>query len=302
MPELDWEQIRNHNRLRRAGRPTADAFARLAEQVWRAYPEEVEIRPLDNYMPFSLARPGRDRNFADVIGARPGEIDLALKTCEPQFPFPDPGQKTRGIRKGGRFAPYPRKVTLRDETDIPYMRDLVLKCFENLSRRQSLGTSRATGKPPRAEQETHREFRFIRDAALQQQLELDLQEAQRAHQARAWKSCVVLCGGVVEGMLFDVLSRDAKRAQEAYERMRRQRSVPLSRWDFRDLVAVAQDMRILTRPAVNLCNALREFRNLIHPELQVQERIQITEDKANIALNTVEMCRQELSVHEGCEN
>lgn len=139
------------------------------------------------------------------------------------------------------------------------------------------------------------EFDFISDLALQQQLASDWREAQSVHKIKAWKSCVLLCGSVIEGMLLDVLSRDEQRASDAYKRLRRKSAPEISRWNLVDLVEVAGELSILDKGTIYLGHALREFRNLIHPGKLIREKIIVTEEEADIALSAVKICLRALS-------
>src|SRR5689334_4605736 len=113
-------KIRNHEKLRRAGSSTLDAFIELATQVKDAYPQDIQIRPTGSYLPFSLAIGGKDANFTDAVAVRKGEIDLALKTCEPERSFADPQGKTWPLpekRKEWRFSGYKRVIRLHAQAD-----------------------------------------------------------------------------------------------------------------------------------------------------------------------------------------
>lgn len=139
------------------------------------------------------------------------------------------------------------------------------------------------------------EFWFIDNAKLQVQLMEDWHEALIVHQAGGWKSCVVLCGGILEGMLLGVLGRNEEKALDAYRRLRRKSPPELTRWDLMDLVEVAKETGILGKGAVHLTHALREFRNLIHPGRQMREGMSVTEEEANIAVNAVKICLREMA-------
>lgn len=156
-----------------------------------------------------------------------------------------------------------------------------------------LGTSQKKGLPS--------EFAFIRDPGLQSQLSEDWQEAQAVHGVKAWKSCVVLCGGILEGMLFDAVSKDEQRAREAFSRLRHKSPPKLERWDLKEFVDVAEEMSILSKGTVHLGHALREFRNLIHPGRQMRQKVKVTEKEANIALDAVRICIRELASLAGGE-
>lgn len=140
--------------------------------------------------------------------------------------------------------------------------------------------------------EQRNEFDFIQDSLLRDQLEKDWDEVQRVREVKAWKSCVILCGGILEGVLLDVLKRDEQEAKSAYKGKGK---ADLDHWDLIDLVDVAKNVGILSKSVGHLSHALREFRNLIHPGKQVRERLSLTQEQAEIAFNVVKVCLGELS-------
>lgn len=141
------------------------------------------------------------------------------------------------------------------------------------------------------QQET--EFNFIQDPLLRDQLEKDWDEVQRVRGVKAWKSCVILCGGILEGMLLDVLKRDQQRARSAHQKRKGKEVPDLDQWDLVDLVNVAKDLGMLSKSAEYLGHGLREFRNLIHPGKQVREKVGLTQEEAEIAYNVVKVCLRE---------
>lgn len=146
----------------------------------------------------------------------------------------------------------------------------------------------------RREQEPRGEFWFIRDARLEKLLAGDWEEAQQVHRGRAWKSCVLLCGGIVEGVLLDALGRDEQAARKVYDRLRRKSAPELDQWYLGDLVDVAEERGIFPKTAFHLTHGLRELRNLVHPGRQLRQTLEITEAEGNIALEVVRICLREL--------
>ena len=190
----------------------------------------------------------------------------------------------------------PRDV--EDLSSVPdlgaYVRAYVLKDFDPdvpVSQNERVTYSLTKGtreKPPD-------EFGFVRESGLQQLLAADWQEAQTVYSVSAWKSCVILCGGILEGLLLDALGRDTQRAEEVYSSLRKKSPPDLSRWDLSDVVDVSEEMSILSKGTIHLGNALRLFRNLIHPGRQMREKVDVTEDEASIALSAVRICVRELA-------
>ena len=130
------------------------------------------------------------------------------------------------------------------------------------------------------------EFWFIEDPALRRQLATDWREAQDVYQVRGWKSCVILCGGILEAMLLAVLAQEGRTPQEP-------ETQPLVA-----LVEVARARGILGGGTPLLGPALREFRNLIQPGLGSGWRVEVTRDEAESALTTVRTCLRQITARQ----
>jgi len=146
----------------------------------------------------------------------------------------------------------------------------------------------------RRKEKASNEFWFIRNPSLRQQLEEDWQEAQMLPGIRAWKSCVVICGSVLEGILFDRVGREPKRALEVYKEKMKKSPPDIDRWGLAELLEVASEMRVLRPGTLHLSRTLREFRNLIHPGRQVRDELKTTQEEADIAVSAVKILLREM--------
>jgi nucleotide-binding universal stress UspA family protein len=106
----------------------------------------------------------------------------------------------------------------------------------------------------------------------------DWHEAQDVYQVQGWKSCVLLCGRILEAIILDALSREAD----------------ADRRELAHLVEAATAQGILRTGTPYLGPALREFRRLIHPGRPKAERIEVTRDEAEAALIAVRMSLRQL--------
>ena len=131
-----------------------------------------------------------------------------------------------------------------------------------------------------------REFWFIEEPTLQRQLSMDWREAQDAYQVRRLKSCVVLCGGVLEAVLLSVLPRKCHTP------------VPSSQ-NLSGLLEAATARGILVTGIPPLNPALREFSDLIHPGLFPGGKLELTQEDAEAALVVVRMCLRQISAWRG---
>jgi len=176
-----------------------------------------------------------------------------------------------------------------------YVRSRALRYYDpNLP----LGAPEKTGYLWRKAQEEkeHSEFWFILDIALRQQIEADWIEAQSCRDVKAWKACTVMCASVLEGLLLDTLRRKEPEAQEVCRRLGlRGQSKKPAEWGLSDMVRVAGEIGIIRQESTHLLEALRGYRNLIHPGRQLRDHTEVTENKARIAMAMVGALREELS-------
>ncbi len=139
-------------------------------------------------------------------------------------------------------------------------------------------------------------FSFVSEERLRLQLESDWQEAQKTASMGAWKSCIILCGGILEGMLLDVLNTKREQAPDEFERLKQKKPFELSKWHLVDLVEVAKELGLLSQEASHLSHALRLYRDLIHPGRQIRENIAVSQLEASLGLSIVESCAKELKI------
>jgi hypothetical protein len=285
--------LREHAELAKAGHEMVEAFVEMARGVWKVCPT-LEVKPVGKWLPFKL--PGKPHAVDVPQVQKTGAIELALRK---RFPG-----GTRGVRplrekwKKFRFGGYACETTFEDPRDGNWLRDLVVQCLDE-SQGGAIPSLTAEGEAPASEQ-----LRFMRRERLRQVLNDDWRDAGRALEAGLWKSCVVLCGGILEGILVDVLDRDERRGQVLEMlRRRRERSGNLSNradkvedYDLAALIDVARslDPKVLSAPLAKQCDVLRTVRNLVHPVAQVREDLHVTAAQARIALDTVKQCADEL--------
>jgi hypothetical protein len=115
---------------------------------------------------------------------------------------------------------------------------------------------------------------------LQQQLQRDLREAALSLLTGSFKTTLVLSGSIVEAILLD---RVSSQGITKY-RMGNGRNRTTSKMDLGELLFVAEKEGMIDGPLYHLAQALRGFRNLIHPGLEMRKAaISVTEQNARIA-------------------
>jgi hypothetical protein len=147
---------------------------------------------------------------------------------------------------------------------------------------------------PKEERDT---FIFMKNDALKSIVSSDWVEVQQCYQAKAWKYSIIGCASVLEGILLDCLLQDQEMAIEAQKKVNPSRNPgnDLLNWDLVDLVDAAKGMKIIGEASSLLGHALRLHRNLVHPGRQVKEIIKVSEEEAQISMNTVEKCIREFT-------
>jgi hypothetical protein len=130
-------------------------------------------------------------------------------------------------------------------------------------------------------------FSFIADKKLRNLIEKDWEEINAIFNVNAWKSCVLLCGSILEGILINELKRNQPIANQEYQRLKNRNAPVLDRWDLVDLVEISNRLQLFPKGTIHLNHAIREFRNLVHPGKQLREHIEVTEEQAVIAFNTI---------------
>ncbi len=182
-----------------------------------------------------------------------------------------------------------------DAEDLPaesglrqYVREHVLRHFLP---ELSLGAMPRSDRPQSPRLEPARGvFWFVRDAALRQQLSLDWHEAQDVVQVRAWKSCLILCGGILEGLLNYALHPVASSQTPALRG-----GPPGDHRALGQLVEAALALRFLEGGSPSLPGTLLAFRSLTDPAWQAREKVEITQADAEAALDAVRRCLRQLA-------
>jgi hypothetical protein len=121
---------------------------------------------------------------------------------------------------------------------------------------------------------------FLKDKGLKASIESDCDEINKIANVGAAKSVIILCGSVVEAILYDLLKGDEKRAKEVAEKlsiMPENNSIKyildsasrkkLNEWTLLPLLKVAkrQYSNKVREDVVVYSDVLRDYRNLIHP-------------------------------------
>lgn len=126
------------------------------------------------------------------------------------------------------------------------------------------------------------------DAALSAALVGRIQEAQSCLRVGAHLAVVILCGSVLEGMCLGFGANDPERVRNAFFR-RFQKRAPekLGSWNLFEWLAVLRHLGDLSPTVEKYGNALRDFRNYVHPGQQLKTGFTPDEHNAKISLQVV---------------
>lgn len=142
-----------------------------------------------------------------------------------------------------------------------------------------------------------REFAFIRDLRLREIVERDYRELMlKLFPSGSWKSVVILAGSILEGLLFDLLTRDPMRISDAMKSKRAPQKKEAGgksttrvincpnredQWLLDKLIEVADDLALLPTNWKQAVQAvLRDFRNYVHPLEELRATDKITQGEA----------------------
>ncbi len=156
-------------------------------------------------------------------------------------------------------------------------------------RAKSTSTKRPTSPRNRRPSRTRKlDLSFMRDdVALQIILESDWKEACQHFKTKAWKSCVLLCGGIVEGLLLWQLEHAQGRAIASTQTVK-----PDIRYDGETLSVVlrlSREQGLVEEDESSLMEWAKLFRNVIHPGNQRREGRTPVKSHADLALKLVQV-------------
>lgn len=119
---------------------------------------------------------------------------------------------------------------------------------------------------------------FIDDEPLRKILESDWAEANRLIQVNAWKSIIIMSGGILEGLLIWRLG--TARCETNFE--------DYEDWSLSDLIKECKKSALLKKQDEQLSDWAREYRNVIHPANQKKYERKIERSHAMIAFHFVD--------------
>jgi hypothetical protein len=128
-----------------------------------------------------------------------------------------------------------------------------------------------------------RSFAFVSDADLREIVERDYRELSVILMPdAAWKSAVVMAGSILEAILYDQLTRDATRVDQAMAHSDAPKKkggvvkdiakdTAADEWRLADLIKVAAGLNVIpAHQAASIDQVLRDYRNFVHPRKEIK--------------------------------
>jgi len=123
-------------------------------------------------------------------------------------------------------------------------------------------------------------------------------EAQKCLDAKAYLAATILMGSLLEGILLAVLQKYPKEAnisKVSPKNPKIGKVKPLNEWSLSDMINVSHDLGLLDLDVKKFSHSLREFRNLIHPYLQMVLRTFPDKDTCEISWLVVQAATNDLA-------
>ena len=143
------------------------------------------------------------------------------------------------------------------------------------------------------------DFSFISNPDLCRIIERDYGEVPTCLDAPAYKAATVMCGSVMEALLLDALLRTEAKAKQSQNAPREKGGKvveDLGRWSLNSMIEVAVDLDMIPKSTLGLTShALREYRNLIHPAVEIREGIAAEREEAKAAKAALDLIIKQLT-------
>ena len=156
---------------------------------------------------------------------------------------------------------------------------------------------------------TTKDFSFIPDPGLRDMLTRDCREINQAAKVGAAKSVILLCGSMIETLLYGMLIENEQAAQakagELAEKpeldwiqgkLKNCQNRSLNKWEAIEMIIVAHSLfpDKVSDDARQYAMVLKNYRNLIHPGKEEREDFSLNQHTASIAISVVNLILDKL--------
>jgi hypothetical protein len=129
-------------------------------------------------------------------------------------------------------------------------------------------------------------------------LNVRLNEIQLCLKSGASISVVIMCGSVLEGLLLGMAINNMKEFNQSSTSPKSKETgkvLPFQDWTLSNLIDVAHDIGIIGLDVKKFCHNLRDFRNYIHPYLQMSSGFYPDIDTAKISWQVLQAAISDLT-------
>jgi len=130
------------------------------------------------------------------------------------------------------------------------------------------------------------QFLFIREDLLRSKIQRDYEELKKTYDIGAFKSVMVLSGGILETLLIEALSVEEEKAKfdfyQKYLEAKDKGAKPpdLSLWQFYQLIEIAAQRKIISEDVKKISFIIKDYRNLIHLKAEIRDGLSVDENVA----------------------
>ena len=142
-----------------------------------------------------------------------------------------------------------------------------------------------------------RSFSYVKDVQLRTIIERDYEEIQKSLVTHCWKAAIILTGGCVEAILTDLLLRHKDRATAAPQAPKDKQTGQVKEirdWGLVHLIVVSTTLELINKGVEKLSHSLREYRDLVHPSVEIRSKLKADEEEAKIAVAVLDMIHKDL--------
>ena len=126
-------------------------------------------------------------------------------------------------------------------------------------------------------------IRNISNVDLRDILLRDIKECAISLLTNQYKSCIVICGSVIEAVLVDrIEDRGISKYDIGTLLYKKPRTKTVKEMDLNELLELAKEEKIIDIEEYHLSNYIRSYRNIIHPSCEVRKSYDVNEDTAKL--------------------
>jgi len=136
------------------------------------------------------------------------------------------------------------------------------------------------------------DFMFIKNEQIKKIFDNDYKELSKSYIEQNWKCVLILSGELIEAILLDQLlfrEPDARQSTKVPD------ETNITKWCLSDLLNVAEDLDIIGSTHEKLSDAVRDYRNLVHPGKQISSVLKVEPQEGKIAFEILNILIRDLS-------